>query len=485
MSTVARRAALLALTLVGLVGCRAWSPPSHDEARHDPWALGVDPPSEGGLVDSVSHLRIEGAAGDVRPDDVWLVHGEATRTQINALVRGEPTKAFVERRVPARAFELEGDVVVAPEVALAAGGYSIVTASPSWSATFEVRDGERWSRLERAWPPRGAPSQPSAWLFCGGTRVGEPAESTLSPANLFGAFEPWIDPRCSRFVGASGTSGFVVPPPRIDCDGSVCALEPGAIDLAPAPSVEALDCASEEQRFGPGCARVLDDRLVVRAPDSALYWFVAEDGGDPMGLFSGATEPGARFVVRGLTPSSVTTLTVRTIDLGGVERSDTLSAETQAALPHLVLSEIYANPVGAEPAQEWIELYNDGVAHISLDALILRDAGGESPLPSVVLQPSAYLVLAGDALVLDDGFDPPIAAECVARMAALGKNGLGNGGEPLSIVDASGVTLTRFAPVAVPKAGSSAIRLPDASFDDDPRSFATTAKPTPCAPNEK
>ena len=36
-------------------------------------------------------------------------------------------------------------------------------------------------------------------------------------------------------------------------------------------------------------------------------------------------------------------------------------------MPHVVINEVLANPVGGEPAQEWVELYNDGRAPAVLD----------------------------------------------------------------------------------------------------------------------
>lgn len=456
------------------------------DAEPSSWALGFDPPPVDGLVDPVVHLRIEGAAKSIDPEEVWLVRGAVSSSQLRALARGEPSKTLTEHRVPARAFPDGDDVVVAADVALDAGAYVLVAPSRSWRADLVVGDATRWPLLSRVWPPVDAPGQPSAWMFCGDARAGEPAEVTLAPSGIAGVFEPWADARCLKFTGEPLEAGFVVPPPWIVCDGTPCALEPGAIASGAVPALEPLACGVEERSIGGGCARVEDDRLVVRAPDAPLYWFVAIDGADAAPLYSAAVPASGRFVVRGLTPDMNVSLRIRTLDAGGVDRADVVAVETLPPRPHVVLHEVYANPIGAEPAQEWVELYNDGVADVSLGGAVLRDAGGESVLPDVVIGPGEFTLLATEAFELDDGFDVPVPASCsVVRLDVLGKNGLGNSGEPLVLVGPDLAIWSRFPPLTASKAGESAMRNAPDAFDDDVGAFTLTEHVTPCSANEK
>lgn len=470
---------LLALLLT-LAGCREWR--TEPAPAPEVWALRFDPPMEEGRADRIVRLSVAGAAGAMRPEEVWLVTGEVASTQLSALQRGEPSKALTERRVAARAFVEGSDLVIVPELPLAAGTVTVVSPEPRWTTSFDVREDDRWPRLERVWPPNGV-GQPSAWVFCGDAVTGEPAEALLAPAAISGAFERWVDPRCIKFTGEPLDAGFVVPPPWIVCDGTPCSLDPGALVAAPPSPIPPLACEPAEVPFGAGCAIVEDDRLVVRAPASPLYWVVAIDGAEV--LFSAAEAPDARFVVRGLTPDTEVPLLVRTLDAGGAERIDLVHVSTKAAAPHIVLSEVYANPIGAEPAQEWIELYNDGVEAVPLVGALLKDAGGEAVLPEIVLPAGAFVVLGTQALELDDGFDVPIPASCLlAKFESLGKNGLSNSGEPLTLVGPTGDVWSRFRPLAASKPGESAIRTAPDAFDDDPDAFATTPHVTPCAPNE-
>lgn len=222
--------------------------------------------------------------------------------------------------------------------------------------------------------------------------------------------------------------------------------------------------------------------MVVRGPNAPLHWFVAQDN-DPAGLFSGAVAASARFVVRGLTPSIKATVRITTLDVNGVERRHVATVKTQAPMLHVVLNEVYANPAGSEFAQEWVEVYNDGLSSASLDGLVLRDEDGESALPSGELRPGEYALLARNDLNTSNGVDHPIPSGCaILRMDALGKNGLGNWGEELWLVDADGATVSHFVPPSAAEERESAVRARPDAQDDDPASFTKTWLVTPCEP---
>ena len=73
--------------------------------------------------------------------------------------------------------------------------------------------------------------------------------------------------------------------------------------------------------------------------------------------------------------------------LDGGLREDSAVLFTQAPMPHLVINEVLANPIGPEPHQEWVELYNDGAVAAELADFALCDIGGEAWLPEAVLEP--------------------------------------------------------------------------------------------------
>jgi hypothetical protein len=148
-------------------------------------------------------------------------------------------------------------------------------------------------------------------------------------------------------------------------------------------------------------------------------------------------------------------------------------------MPHVVINEVLANPIGPEPAQEWVEIVNDGQAPADLGGYALRDVGGETPLPPAVLPPGAYALIVNQSFSEDDEYDPPPAPDAaILRVAKLGKGGLANAGEPLSLRDGQGAVISRFPAGLKAKAGMSVARRSPQAPDGLASSFAA-ATPTP------
>ncbi len=115
----------------------------------------------------------------------------------------------------------------------------------------------------------------------------------------------------------------------------------------------------------------------------------------------------------------------------------------------VVLNEVLANPLGAEPGQEFVELVNVDDEPASLGGLRVVDRewsdvaqavqGGESPpgdaLPDIDVPPNGIVILVGASFVVGAGDDaPPVAGATIVRLASsLGDSGLKNDGEPLSV----------------------------------------------------
>jgi len=151
----------------------------------------------------------------------------------------------------------------------------------------------------------------------------------------------------------------------------------------------------------------------------------------------------------------------------------------------VVLNEVMANPAGSEPAQEWVELYNDGAEPQNLAGFTLDDSGGRTPVPDALLPPSAFALIVPDAYVGDDGVDPPPApAAQLLRVRSLGQGGLSNEGERLTLRDAAGGIVSVFAAMKTKNGVSVARAVPDA-LDDDPASLgpSNNGSATPGAPN--
>ncbi len=153
--------------------------------------------------------------------------------------------------------------------------------------------------------------------------------------------------------------------------------------------------------------------------------------------------------------------------------------------PHVILNEVLANPLGPEPQQEWVELYNDGSLPVDLDGYLLADLGGETLLPAALLAPGAFALIVNEGFVEDDGHDvAPFAGTLILRVPKLGQAGLTNAGEPLSLRDAAGAVVSRFPAGPKTKAGMSLSRRSPEAPDLSPAGFVQAA-PSPGGPNEE
>jgi hypothetical protein len=153
--------------------------------------------------------------------------------------------------------------------------------------------------------------------------------------------------------------------------------------------------------------------------------------------------------------------------------------------PHVVLNEVLANPAGAEPAEEWVELYNDGSESVSLGGFLLEDAGGRTLLPDASLDAGHFALIVPEAFLADDGVDPPPAPDAVLlRVPALGRAGLSNEGEMLTLRAPTGMVVSTF-PAMKTKNGVSTARFAPDAPDADSASFVASPNgtSTPGAPN--
>jgi hypothetical protein len=176
---------------------------------------------------------------------------------------------------------------------------------------------------------------------------------------------------------------------------------------------------------------------------------------------------------------------VAAIDRSGRVLASELAITPAPPRPHVVLNEVLANPAGAEPGQEWIELYNDGASAVSLAGFAIEDAGGRSELPAAILEPGGFALVVPEAFVADDGADPePASGTALLRVAALGRSGLSNEGEKLTLRDAAGAVLSTF-PAVKTKNGVSVARIAPDAPDADATSFVPSPNgtSTPGSPN--
>jgi hypothetical protein len=449
-------------------------------------AVSSEPPAPLDAAPRVLRLHLDGA-GPLDPAAVALVRGAVGPVQLHEIAVQHVSAALSARLVPALVFPEGAAVVVAPTVALDPGEHYTLAVGPLLqTVAVDVAPADPLPLLRRLWPPAGASGPAAGAVWCGDAPLPRfDAAVTLAPAGPAGwvrrgALPAGAGARCLRFEAeATGAAGAWVPPPLVasSADPSI------AVRLSPEPlragtagaAPSALGCGGDEIAFGPGCVQVEDDRVLGRSPGWPSLWVVAGAGVDSV-LTTG---PGDPFVISGLPPATDATLDVGAIDARGTVFRMLVTAVTSAPMPHVVLNEVLANPLGPEPAQEWVEIVNDGHAPVDLGGYVLVDGGGETALPPAVLGPGAF------ALLVNDAFDPQATADpCPApgtrllRVPHLGKNGLSNAGEPLGLRDPDGVVVSRLPSTPKPKPGRSLARLTPAAPDGLAASFALAA-PSP------
>lgn len=460
--------------------------------------LHLDPEADLQAAPPILRLRVA-LAGEADPAAFVLVRGEVSKAHVRQLASEEISKALRERLVPALSWaEGEGEarqIVLAPLAPLDPGeAYVVASGAPALALPLRVAEADEVATLTRVWPPPDEGATADLAVYCETDGSAEPLAEVelaveLAPVGRPGALRTGAMDRagasCLRFeaeVAGDADEGPAVLPPLVELGGRALRLDPRPLVRgAAAPPLEPLPCEEGERSLGPGCARVEDDRLVARAPAAPLLWTITGAGVDMVV----ATRPGQPFIVSPLPPVSAVALRVGTYDVAGRRAESSFTAVTEPPRPHVVLNEVLADPLGPEPGQEWVELYNDGLVSAELEGYVLEDIGGATTLPAATLAPGAFALVVSAAFVEDDELDtPPAPGTLLLRVDKLGKNGLSNAGEPLRLSDASGRVVSRFPAMKASKAGLSVARVAPRAPDGLAASFAIAkAGATPGAAN--
>lgn len=434
-------------------------------------------------------VRVRLAGDAVDPEHVWFVEGDVGPGHLRQLLAGTPSDALSERRRPATVWSDVDGVWVAPHLLLVPGErYTIAVADRGMAHRLVASDAAPGRLLVRAWPPVDGVAALARVVLCGPDELPPlDVEVSLAPAGVAaravrGAASPGGGRRCLRVVAPLPVPEGepLHPPPALEVDGAAMVLDPAPLHVgAEAPAVvPPLACAVDEIRFGLGCARVADDRAVVRTPAAPLFWVVTGTTIDHLT----ATAPGEPFVVHPLTPSASSVLDVSVADAAGREEVSGVTVATTAPRAHVVLNEVLADPVAPDATAEWIELVNDGAIAADLGVLRILDVGGEIVLPSVPLAPGAFAVVVDADWSPDPALDAvPAPGTLVVRVPRLGRGGLANGGELLRLVDAEGTVLSAVPPIRAAGAGTSTARR-EPWLADAPSSFMV-GTPTPGGAN--
>ncbi len=468
------------LALIPLFGCGdgGWEPPSpQDREQEAGRQLEVDPPERQGCVEPVVKLRVPLESTDLSSDQVRLVEGEPSAVSLRRFADGEVTKTLEDRTIPTLVGRDDGSAILRPRAPLLPGQrYTVVTRSGALG-TIRVCTDQPLPYLARLWPAVDLSNRAIQLLYCGETAPVTPSRVELQPAGTNAQILPGLDEhglargQCVRLVPEAPIDEELCPPPQVQG----FALDPSPLGYNPEPGVaSSLTCAAGEARLGPGCATVEDDRVVIRSIESETLWVLSS----PLGLHVERVAGGGQLVIRDAAQLANLPVDLVVFDPAGRVSQSTVSVQLPPPRAHVVINEVLANPLGAEPQAEWVELTNWGRVAADLEGWILRDSGADVILPRIRLAPGNYLLLVREDFQSGTNGDVPVAeGTTVVEMPQLGKSGLANGGEALWLLDAQGQTVSRFPARAASKAGISIGRRHPEDLDDAADCFGAHADP--------
>lgn len=418
--------------------------------------------------------------GTFTPEMLMLFSGELTSYYRGRLASAELPQTLLERSVESLSWVTATGFEVQPSRILEPGSYSLGLLGWGGLADLAVVD-DGSPVLHRVWPPPGEGGDSGA-LYCANDPVTVQALPLhLAPDGLLADFAPnrMVPERCFE-LSLSGAPLSRVPPPSVE--GAL--VDP--VPLSPAESTPLSEprepCAATESPVAAGCVSVMDDRLVVTPPREPQLWWLSMNGLHQ--AFETFDE--LPFVVAGLEPDSDQLLEGDVFDLSGHAERLAVEFRTLPALVHVAINEVYADANGPEPEQEWVELVNSGTLPVDFEGWVLEDVGGQTELPSALLQPGGFAVIVNEAYVPDADYDlliDPLALEL--RVPALGKSGLSNSGELIRLRAPAGDIVSRF-PGLPAERGRSVARKDPWSPDEDLSQFGPHADPgaSPGAANQ-
>lgn len=383
--------------------------------------------------------------GGVRAPFPMLFQGELSDYHRARLDNDELSSTLEARRVPLGFEARKDERVYAALESLDGDVYSLATSEKDVvEIDVTIPDGPSFSRV---WPTDSEPTRFA--VFCS-SEAKRGTEVKLSDG-----VEAFVVPGHNECFGLKrDTGGSDAFSPRTLFGATVqTTVLTGTTSRSNEPLT--LDCTERESRFAIGCAEVLDDRVVFRSPVDS-YWLFPGLGASAMVSVEGQAS------VSGLVPGRTQELTVLVFTRGGTELSTTLAVTTAAPRVHLVINEVLANPLGPEPDQEWVELYNDGAEAVDVEGFTLSDSSGERvALPARVMPPRSFVVLVNEGFDVSSTWDVPVPEDTLVRLSELGSRGLSNSGEPLELRSAEGLVLSTFPPRSAQPGVSEARLSPD------------------------
>jgi hypothetical protein len=456
--------------VLGLIGsaCSTELPERAGEQGPTGLAWSVEPGGDPEHAPSLCRLSVH--AAELDPADLWLFRGELSDYYLRRIHERDMPHTLLERAVPAVTWSRDGSAVLAPTRTLELGqSYSLAAAGRGLVGQLRIeRQEPLWARI---FPPVGSGFSGLA-LYC-----------REQPATANAAETDFLEPSHVPVAVASGIDGLALDRcVRLEADVSEhvgesllppLGLEPEPLSAIASAPLVAASCPAPESAWGPGCASVQDDRVLLRVEGAPLLWSFSGALGPDVRV----SHPGEPLLFGGLVPETEYVTEVVAHASPGAASSVSVGFVTLPARARVVINEVMANPLGPEPAAEWVELVNDGVIGVELSGWTLSDQGQATELPSFWLVPGGFVLIAREDYAPGPGDIAPAAGTAILSVHALGKNGLSNAGEALSLRRPDGAVASTFPALPKPKPGVSVARRTPSAVDDAPTSFALHGPP--------
>jgi hypothetical protein len=375
---------------------------------------------------------------------------------------------------------------------------------PAWFALRVSASPAAGARLAESWPGdrdmRVPPNLSRLLLRFDGYVVGLPAELSLRDAagGLHALRSDLL--ACEELGLPAGDCAWLTPAAPLAAmrsyelaleglrDATGAALPVQAISFATRvqpdtlpPGLESVACALDELSLDAGCLLASDRGVVLRGSADEPVLVTLHAGGVRSArlAFGGMFELPLTGLAEGVTLEAE----LRLDDLAGHATARRLSLQTAYALPRLAIDELRADPLGPEPAQEYVELLNFGIEPVHIIGFSLTDDAfdpGRRVVSALAVEPGERVLVVGpefDAREPSDGLLP--AGVRLARLD--GALSLRNDGELLILRDEQGRRIAESPRLAAPVAGQCIGRLvhdEGSEFIVDPGGSCTPGTPT-------
>jgi len=468
----------------GLLGCSDANSRSVSQADGE-WNLSLDPQAPLENASPAVAVIVSWQSGSRGPSDPILIEGEIPPASLTRYAEGETTDTLAERLIPSRSEGQANALILRSAQLLLVGQLYSVIAREGVLGKLVVGGDIGAGYLERVWPPRDSILATAQTIYCGNSAPRQRNTIALFPGGATAELHPGLDESglavgyCVRVVPQVSDGRVLQHPPRTE----EYAFEPSPFRVGLEQSQLASEaCFSPEIGIGPGCLKVENGRAIVRGPSAPTLWAVSSE----LGWRTLLLREDSSFAFPVFNGGSDLRVNATVFDLSG--RSIESSVDISGILPtaRVIINEAMADPSGPEPAEEWVELHNAGEGAAEMTGWTLRDQGSQVEIPPTRLEPGAFVLLVRGNYVGGVAADVlPAPGTALIRLSQLGKGGLLNSGESLSLVDALGQVVSTFPALSSGREGVSLARRNSLVLDGDSSGFASHGFPgsSPGEPN--